>query len=74
MNARQLYEPNKCRQAARHLLTEVNSLINKAERTTDDSERHKLYLQAMGISQQAYHLLGKAKEINEKTRFRAAKN
>ena len=61
MNVRQRCEPDKCRQEARNLLTSVSTLIDKAVRTPDSKERHELYLQAMGMSQQAYTLLKKAK-------------
>lgn len=74
MNVKQSYNPNKCREAARNLFTTVSTLIDKAAKTDDHAERHALYLQAMGMSQRAYQLLGKARDINGKTQLKIAKN
>ena len=51
------------RKTARNLFIEVNKLVDKAGRTADGAERHELYLQAMSMSNKAYSLLGKAREI-----------
>ena len=78
MNIEQIYKSDKCRKTAQNLLSAVNRLVNQAAKTADKVERRELYLQAMGMSNEAYELLGKAREIYGKTRsvekkFRNAK-
>ena len=66
MRVEQTYKSDKYRETARTLLDEVSSVVNKAARTADKVERRELYLKAMRISSEAYNLLGKAREFDEK--------
>jgi len=48
--------------------------MNDAGQTSDGGRRRKLYLEAMGMSNEAYHLLGKAREISRQSAKLAKKN
>jgi hypothetical protein len=68
MNVEQTYKSEKCRKIAQNLFTEVDKLVNQAAKTADSAKRRELYLQAMGMSSEAYELLGKARQIYDKPR------
>jgi hypothetical protein len=51
------------RKAARDLFTAVGKLIEEAIQTGDPRRQRKLYLEAMSMSDKAYNLLGKARNI-----------
>lgn len=67
MRVDQLHESKECRKAARNLFNEIGKLMDEAVRTGDLHLRRKIYLQAMRMSDEAYNLLGKARECRSKT-------
>ena len=69
INIEEFKEPAECEQAAAGLLTFVNNLIEKAAGTFDSLQRHEIYLEAMKVSNRAYDLLARAKELEEKRRI-----
>ena len=77
MNVEPLYESKNYRKAAQNLFNTVSELICEAGRTVDQNRRRELYLRAMRMSNEAYQLLGKARECTENTspdnRFGTAK-
>lgn len=68
MKVEQLNESKDYRKAARNLLTAVGKLMDEADQTDDSRLRYNFYLKAMSMSDEAYKLLGKAREFTPKTR------
>ena len=66
MNSKQLSASGEYRKAARNLLTEVSRMMEEAGKISDIQQRHELYLQAMRKSDEAYNLLGKARQARQK--------
>ncbi|HEY8559906.1 MAG TPA: hypothetical protein VIL74_05855 [Pyrinomonadaceae bacterium] len=66
MRGEATYKSENCRKTAQILLTEVDKLVSKAGQTTDKNEQRELYLRAMGISNEAYSLLARARNARKK--------
>jgi hypothetical protein len=66
MDTKLLRESKRYREAAKKIFKEVETLLGKAQISADLAEQYKLYLQAMEMSNKAYNLMAKAKELKKK--------